>query len=260
MKNDLLISIVTYNENPERLKKTLDAINAPNLKISVTVVDNASKNQKEIEKIAKKHNCAFVASLENKGFGHGHNLAFNSSPQASFFLALNPDITLKEATLTQAVEILKNNPKLGLIVPKVLNPDGTFQKLNKRNPKVIPLLARRFFSNSLQRLPFFYKKITNYQMDDLSPDQETSLEFASGCCMFFNSEIFRKIGGFDERYFLYFEDADITRKINQISINRYIPTLEVFHEWRRGGHHSKKLTFIMILSAFKYFKKWGVEF
>ena len=83
--------------------------------------------------------------------------------------------------------------------------------------------------------------------------------YLSGCCMLIRTTSFIAVGGFDERYFLYLEDADITRSLSSIGRCLHLPTLSVVHNWGRGNYRSLRLLVVNLISAFKYFTKWGLQ-
>ena len=83
--------------------------------------------------------------------------------------------------------------------------------------------------------------------------------YLSGCCMVIRTSSFISIGGFDERYFLYLEDADITRSLSGVGRCLHFPRVSVVHSWGRGNYKSFRLLFVNLISSFKYFLKWGLK-
>ena len=73
------------------------------------------------------------------------------------------------------------------------------------------------------------------------------------------TELFQKLGGFDERFFLYMEDADLCKRVNRVSRLCYCPDTKVIHKWEKGSHKSKKLFKLHVQSMISYFKKWGIK-
>lgn len=255
---DLVISIVTFNESPSRLAETLNAIHSRKYKLMIIVVDNGSSDYEEVEKTCLSCGAQFIHSKENLGFGRAHNLAFLTAPKGRYNLILNPDLTLAPDTIDKALDYFEHNNDVGLITPKVLNPDGSPQQLMKRNPTFRALLGR--FCGFTSYLPSVKKAMDSFEMKDLDPNKQVVLGFATGCCMFIRASIFGRVGGFDSRYFLYFEDADITRSVNEVSSAIYLPSITVTHEWRRANQKLWKYRFIAISSAIRYFRKWGFQF
>lgn len=256
--SDLSISIVTFNENPNRLRMTLKAIKASKYTFSTIVVDNSPIKNPEIEKACQEYAVKFHHTGKNLGFGAAHNLGFSLGEKSPYFLILNPDLSLHEDTIDKSLEYLNQNPGVGMLSPKILHLDGSLQNLMKRNPTFRALLGR-FFSPATY-LPTVRKQMDLYEMKDVGVDQTVTLGFASGCCMFVRSDLFAKVKGFDDRFFLYFEDADLTRSINEVSKALYCPQITVTHEWRRANRKQWKYILIALNSAYKYFVKWGFKF
>ena len=85
------------------------------------------------------------------------------------------------------------------------------------------------------------------------------VSYLSGCCMVMRSDNFLAIGGFDERFFLYFEDADITRCLSTKGKCVHLPLASVTHGWGRGSYNNISLMVVNIVSAGRYFLKWGIR-
>ena len=250
------VSVVCYNTNLDIITRCLESIEAQNIDwkgvfvdhskmgIYKTLLENRSK-WKYIERGA-----------ENDGFGGGNNAAFSFVENSKYFLLVNPDVYLYPDTIKKLIGIISQDTSIGLITGKIYYPDGTLQKLNKRNPTVYALLGRRF--KLLKKIPFISNAIDQYEMIDFDYETFYDVEFISGCLMLIPVAVFEKCKGFDSRYFLYFEDADLSRNIRELGYRTvFSPLPEAIHEYQRGSHTSKKLFFIFIMSMIKYFNKWG---
>jgi GT2 family glycosyltransferase len=97
----------------------------------------------------------------------------------------------------------------------------------------------------------------HYTMRDVGYETSYDVPYMSGCFMLFRREILERIGGFDERFFLYLEDADITLRAAELSRAIYLPNVVITHSWNRGGHKTWRLTWVTIVSAYRFFSKWG---
>lgn len=82
------------------------------------------------------------------------------------------------------------------------------------------------------------------------------IENATGCFMLLRTDLLKKIGGFDDRYFMYFEDADLARRVNEVSKCVYFPNAVVNHVWGRESKRNLRLMLVHIDSMFRYFRKW----
>jgi GT2 family glycosyltransferase len=139
-------------------------------------------------------------------------------------------------------------------MPRVLYPDGRLQYLCKLLPTPKTLIVRRFLASlksTLQRENF------RYELQSSGYDKILDVPFLSGCFMFLRTEALRKVGLFDERFFLYTEDADLTRRIHRHYRTVFFPEATIYHHHARGSYKTPWLLWCNILSAIRYFNKWG---
>ena len=195
-----------------------------------------------------------IKNDKNVGFGVAHNIAIKLG-KGKYHLVLNPDIIFTENSIEKLLNFMKKNPDVGLISPKIVSLDGTIQYLCKRCPCVFDLCIRRFTPKFIQNL--FKNRIEYFEMKETGYNKIMDVCYLSGSFMLFRKSVLEKIGGFDENIFMYFEDADITRRIGEISRTVFYPHTRVIHLWERGSHKNIKYFIIVIVSAIKYFNKWG---
>ena len=121
---------------------------------------------------------------------------------------------------------------------------------------MLGLFSRRFLPNGLK--PGWLKRYDRwYEMADQNYEEVFEAPYLSGCCMLIRSEAFRRAGGFDERYFLYLEDADLTRSLARDGRCVHLPVASVVHGWGRGNYSNLGLMAVNLTSAWHYFRKWG---
>lgn len=138
-------------------------------------------------------------------------------------------------------------------MPKVLYPDGEIQYLCKLLPSPFDLIFRRF-------VPFEKwkdKRNEIYELRFTGYDEIMNIPYLSGCFMFLRVDILKKVGLFDERFFMYLEDTDLSRRIYRVAKNIFYPYVHIYHEYGKGSYKNKKLLMYHIQSAIKYFNKWG---
>lgn len=259
MKKQVVISIVTYNsrhifEVLDSLKKEL--ANKPNYR--VVIFDNHSDSDFQ-SKLKKYEDSATIHfNDENKGFGYGHNVNLMNAPE-DYYLVFNPDILFKEEEIVKLVQLMEEMPQAGICVPKVLNDDGTTQYIVRQRFTLFDYLLRFVPFNFIKKL--FDKRLRSYECRDLSETEITKVKSGSGCFMLIRGSLYNKIGGFDERYFMYFEDNDICLETwkNGYEVI-YTPFAEVTHFYEKGAHKSKKLFSIFMKSMRQFFNKWGWKF
>lgn len=258
MKNSIKLSycVVTYNSEDkiEKLINNLENVTPQMYTFNIYVVDNGSTDGtvKKVEnKVKEFENIKLIIPDENKGFGGGNNMVLQYL-DSNYHVLVNPDISISDSMqIEKMVEYMESNKDVGLLSPKILNVDGTTQKLYKHNPSILDM-ALRFISPKLMR-----KRQLWFVHDETGYVKTGLIEHASGAFMFFRTEIFKEVNGFDERYFMYMEDADITRKVNIISKATFYPGCYVIHVWARESSSNFKYTLMMINSMREYFHKWG---
>jgi GT2 family glycosyltransferase len=188
------------------------------------------------------------------GYGENHNLNLEKA-EGRYFVIMNSDMLISTNTFASLLDYMEGNPDIGIVSPKILNEDGSIQGLNKRYPTVTDLFLRRFLPRIFQRL--FRDRINYYEMRDIGYESIYDVPFLSGAFMFCRTPLLRSLHGFDSRYFLYFEDVDLCRRVQQTHRTVYYPYVSVIHFWERSAHKSWIYTYYFIKSAYRYFGRWG---
>ncbi|AUC85504.1 glycosyl transferase family 2 [Polaribacter sp. ALD11] len=240
-------SIVLFNENLETLKKTVDSFLKTPLKKKLYLIDNSSDNS--LKNHFKKAEVEYIFVGNNIGFGRAHNLVLDKI-SSQFHLILNPDVIFSSEVIPNLIKALENNSEVSFVTPKVLYPTKEMQYVCRRHPTFFDLINRKLKISKSQIIK------NEYQDDNL----EKSLypDFIHGCFMLFKTADFISLTGFDERYFLYMEDADICRKIKKTKKKiLYFPNVEITHQHQKGSSKNIKLFLYHLSSALKYFTKWG---
>ncbi|WP_298878404.1 glycosyltransferase family 2 protein [uncultured Polaribacter sp.] len=240
-------SIVLFNQDIKVLQKTIDSFLKIKLEKKLFLIDNSSSNS--LEKVLNSPEIEYIFVGKNIGFGKAHNLVLNQL-NSDYHLILNPDIEFKPLVLSNLIEVLNENINVSFITPKVVYPNNDYQHICRKHPSFFDLINRKLKISKNQILK------NEYQNCDL--EKSFYPEFIHGCFMLFKTDDFKKLKGFDERYFLYMEDADICRKIEKSGKKiLYYPNETIIHHHQKGSSKSIKLFFIHLNSAFKYFLKWG---
>ena len=250
MKNyNISGSIVVYNK-PDDAYKTVESVQKyTDSNFSLYVIDNASPDR--INEMLKQHfDVNYIDLSENVGFGRGHNKVLDRI-DSKYHFVINPDILINQNTIDTLCDFMDANPDVAIACPKVLHPDGSVQYIAKRRPSLMALVSRRI------RLPFLRKLEDRYLAKDMDQDTPFEVDFCTGCFFVIRTDVFRAIGGFDEDYFLYFEDADITMRAKQKGKAWYVPSADVIHFWHRETAQSTGRFITQVKSMFIYFKKWG---
>lgn len=246
------ISIVTHN-NERNILLALESVYkyAGNLDLSTFVVDNASSD-KTVELVRENYPQVKIIKLpKNIGFGAGHNQVLNKI-NSDFHVILNPDITFSTNILDDLATYLQENPDVAIVTPNILNVDGSRQDLPKLNPKFKYLISGR-----LERFGGIFKAWRDqYTCKNIAFERPTEVDFCTGCFIMIRTSIFKKLNGFDEKFFMYFEDADLTRRAKKHGKTVLHPGICATHTWERTSAKSFKYLCIHVCSMLKYFRKW----
>ena len=191
---------------------------------------------------------------ENGGFGTGHNTILPELTSKYHFI-LNPDIQLTADTLSDLADWMEAHPDVVMTRPSLVFPDGTPQRLPLRRCALRPMVYRQ-----LPFLKFLEKYNEQYLMADKDLTQPTEIEFCTGSFSAVRTAQFKQVGGFDEHYFMYVEDADLTQKMRTTGKVYLVPQYTAIHAWHRAAHRSLKPALWQAGSLLRYFGKWGFKF
>ncbi|MBI5076990.1 glycosyltransferase family 2 protein [Candidatus Falkowbacteria bacterium] len=257
------LSVIILNYKMRGLvKNCVKAILESNLNVpyEIIVVDNNSKDGLEEFLKEKFPSVRFIQTGKNLGMGAGNNAGIRAA-QGEHIAILNPDIFVFPDSLTKLLEYLKANPDVGLVAPKLLNPDRGLQYTCYRWHKFWTPLFRR---TALARLWFAKKELARFLMNDWQHETTREVDWIQGSCWLLPKKVFDEIGFFDERFFMYFEDTDFCRRVHQAGKKIvYLAEAAVIHLHRRqsadgglGNILTNRLTRIHIKSWLKYMLKW----
>lgn len=249
MNYDLTVSVVVYNAE-NTIEKLLSSLfeHTQGLKFKVYVIDNNSTD-KTVNIVKQFTDVCLIETGENRGFGAGHNKVLGVS--SKYHAIINPDIVFCENTLKILFDYMEQNKNCVLSTPKILNADGTEQFLPKRKPSLKYML----FGRLSRIIKPFQKYRDEYTMKNHIFENPENIEVATGAFMFIRTEFFKRIKGFDERFFMYLEDFDLCNRLKPFGNIVFCGNTSVIHDWEGGSSKSLKLLKIHILSTIKYFIK-----
>lgn len=247
-------SLVIYNCDLESFLPLLDSIQKSTIPIKLFIVDNS-----ELPRIFNFEKFSFITYIplfKNIGFGAAHNLVIDRVHKtSSYHLILNPDIFFDATVVERLVKKMDSDEAIGLISPKIYYPDGRLQYSCKLLPTPFILFSRFIFTKRYESIisELNYK----YEIRNSGYDGELIVPCVSGCFMLVRTSIFSEIGAFDERFFMYLEDFDFSRRVNAISRSVFFPDVFIYHVHKKESYHKFNLMLVHVLSAIKYFCKWG---
>lgn len=261
----LSVSCVGYNSSPPILLSTIQALTkacdfARQQKVvdrvELYLIDNGPAEAdyqlfiKIKELVLESFNSVNILTGHgNLGYGKGNNLILEKI-ETDYHLILNPDVLLEIDALSIGIDYLNSHTNVGLLAPDAFTENGNRQFLAKRNPNLVILFLRAVNSEALNRI--FESYLSQYEYRDALPAiVPIKIELASGCFMLMRTTVFKAIHGFSKKYFMYFEDFDISLKVNNIADVVHHPDVKIIHH---GGNASRKGLKHIIFFMTSYFK------
>ena len=257
---NLTASVVLFNTPRSQIESLFRSVIGSKCVEVFYIIDNSPNDKWRIleeeyadcgTKIRYIHNA-------NLGYGASHNLAMHEAIEsgAIYHVVLNPDIYFGAEVLTALVRFMDENPDAAYVLPKVIYPNGEIQYLCKLLPTPSDLIFRRFLPKS-----WGVKRNDRYCLKSCGYDKVINPPCLSGCFMFMRlatlqeNDIF-----FDDGYFMYCEDFDLIRRLHRVAKTLYYPDVTIVHDHARESYKSKKMLWVHIKSAVRYFNKWGWAF
>ena len=266
---DLSITIVSYHneEDVQKAVASIEACTPDNIKKQIFVVDNTDKILSEAAKTEEKKvqiavqdtnklkmleqqyaDVLVVETGKNLGFGGGHNFVLKEL-DSKYHAIVNPDIILETDVFSHLISFMQDE-SIGMCVPRLVDEKGELLEVYRRELTVWDMFLRMFLKGTFQ------KRQAYHTMQEADYTKPFDVPFAQGSFLLIRTELFKKLGGFDERFFLYMEDADLCKRVNEVSRLVYCPDATVIHKWERGSHKNGKLFKLHVQSMFAYFSKW----
>lgn len=229
------ISIINYNGKKNTLDclKTLDLIESNDIDLTIVVLDNNSKEKFEIPKnLLKNYTPLIVRSSENLGFAGGHNMVIQKAIEenAEYILVLNNDTIVDKNFLEILVETAQKNEKAGVIAPKIYFAKGyEYRKDTYSENELGKIIWYAGGQMDWDNVLGSHRGVD--EVDSGQYDKEEETDFASGCCMLINAGVLKKTHGFDERYFLYYEDNELQERVKRLGFKIiFSPKAIIWHK------------------------------
>ena len=244
-------SIVIHKTPPKQLEKALGCLLRSPID-HVYIIDN-SPNE-DLGRIAKDLPKVSYHHVKNNGFGAGHNIALKESIKKGeiYHLVMNADVYWEGDVIEELIGYMESDNSAGLIAPKVFYPDGDLQYTCRMLPTPMDLFIKRFVPGK-----FFEKRLKRYLLAEHDHDFMLDSPYLLGSFLLFRNSTLKEVGLFDERFFMYPEDIDITRRIHEKWKTIYYPKVCIIHEHQAASRKNKKMLWIHFYNMIKYFNKWG---
>ena len=249
--NMLNVSIVLYNPNWQEVSDLTATLLQSKYVDHIYWIDNSPTSscpQPIDTRVIYQHN------QRNIGYGAAHNIAIRESiyDNVPYHLVINPDIILNAKELEQMLQFISSHPEVGSLMPKVVYPNGELQYLCKLLPTPFDVFGRRF----LPRQWMEHRNHT-YEMRASGYNKLMNVPYLSGCFMLLRTQAVQQARLFDERFFMYPEDMDLTRRIHRDYLTVFFPHATIIHNHEKASYKSLKMLWIHIVNMCRYFNKWG---
>ncbi|MDQ1581479.1 MAG: N-acetylglucosaminyl-diphospho-decaprenol L-rhamnosyltransferase [Microbacteriaceae bacterium] len=229
------IVTVTYN-SAEQLDEFLGSLEASEpTHQQVYVADNNSSDIDRVRDIARAHDATLVPLGTNKGYGGAVNSATSALPSSvDAILVVNPDVTFHDGAVRELLAGLDRHPTAGAVGPRVLEADGSTYPSARELPSLRTGVGHALFSRVWPANPWTMR----YRAESDDASRERAAGWLSGSCMLVRRTAFEQLGGFDESYFMYFEDVDLGYRLRKHGWDSvYVPRAVVNHS---GAHSTSR--------------------
>jgi GT2 family glycosyltransferase len=255
----LTVSIVLYKTKTSQLDAVLNCTLDSTCVDKIYLIDNSPTD--ELKSYADyngaKDRIIYIYNNGNIGYGSAHNIALHKVIEEGgrYHLVLNPDVRFENDVLEKCLEYMEKNADVGYLLPKVTYPNGELQYLCKLLPTPSDLIFRRFLPKSWK---IVQEKNDAYVLKKSGYNKIMNPPCLSGCFMLLRLSTLQKYNiFFDERFFMYFEDFDLMRRIHRVAKTIYYPELTIIHDHMQESYKNKRMLLQHIKSACRYFNKYG---
>ena len=247
-------SLVLYKSKVSEVERVLGCVENSIID-KVYVIDNSPTDDlRKVVKQAGPKKASYAQGHGNIGYGEGNNIGIRQALDAGseYHAILNPDIIFEPEVIEHLRDYMAAHEEAGFIKPALTNVDGSFEGSAMLLPTPLVTFGRRMFPNWLVE-----KVNRRFELKDVDLTVTRNVPNFSGSFMFIRSSVFHIVGLFDDRYFMYFEDFDLVRRIHKVSQTVYYPHDTIIHAHAAEHRRNKKLLMLSIRAGIKYYNKWG---
>lgn len=262
MKVELSITIVAYKnyDDIQNAIKTIEQYTNDSISKIIYIVDNTDELSEITEASLHKlqglidqyKDIKYISVGQNIGFGKGHNYVIDEI-DSEYHAIVNPDIFIEEDAFSTIIEYLNANNEVGMCIPKITDAYGNRLHVYRKELTIVDMFIRMFCGNA------FKKRQESHTLQERDYTKPFQVPFGQGSFLVIRTELFKELNGFDNGFFMYLEDADLCKRVNDCSKLMYFPNAIVIHNWEKGSHKNLKLLVEHLKSTFYYFKKWGIK-
>lgn len=247
------VSIVTFHTPLDELRTCLKCLDSDRVS-HIYIIDNGC--DPAINLLARQYHKVTYIPHPNHGYGTGHNRAMRRVLEYRhcdpYHLVMNSDVVFDPEILERMERFMDDNTDVATLQPKLVAPDGSLQYSCRQLPTPIDLILRRFMPRCIGQ-----SKRSRYLLKHIDLDREQNVPNHQGSFMLLRTSALREVGLFDERFFMYSEDIDLSRRLHRHYRTLYWPHGVVVHAYRAASYHSLRMLLVHTVSIIKYFNKWG---
>ena len=255
---DISVGIVNFRTDEETAAavRSLEEHTDAKLRKHIYVIDNAASSDgtsRALTALADSYpDVTYHAANKNLGYGRANNLVLPYLC-SRYHVIMNPDVLLKEDSLSLLFDFMEADPSCVMAIPRLVGERGTILPVYRKDPTVLDLFARRFAPHLLRR------RTASHGLSGKDYSQPFEVPFAQGSFLIVRTDALKAEHGFDDRFFMYMEDADLCRRMRKRGTLLYTPATTVVHSWRQGSKRNLRLFIIHVRSIWQYFDKWGFQ-
>ena len=250
-----LFSIVLFNNRLEEVIEFLNCLKGVN-QCHIIFINNGRPDSSIESFLGKIVNCTFLQSSHNKGFGSGHNSLLEEErhnyPLNSILFICNLDTRFNFKDINDIENYFLKYPEVVGLNPKVLNMDNSRQKIHHLQPRALSQFIYKFLGSSKFKLKYESKYINQY-----IANKENHVEILSGCFLVCRYESFKILNGFNSKYFLYFEDWDLSKRLSSLGDLVVLNDVYVKHAHKSEANFKLKPFIHFVNSYFKFHFSWN---
>jgi len=244
------VSVVLYNTPYVEVDRLVATLRKSDVVNHIYLIDNSAIKNPAFSKLS----ATYIENTKNIGYGAAHNIALKQSIEqnTAYHLVVNADIIFDEKILVTILEFMNINTDIGHLMPKIFYPNGQIQYLCKLIPTPFDLIYRRYLPVGWTK-----KRTDRFELRNSGYNQIMEVPYLSGCFMFLRVESLKAVGIFDEQFFMYPEDIDLTRRIHQKYRTVFYPEVSVVHAHAQSSYKNIRMLWIHTVNMIRYFNKWG---
>lgn len=244
-------SIVTYNTDSDELERCLQSLSS-DIFSEIFIIDNSRSHTTRTFCDGRK-GILYIES-DNVGYGAAHNKAIRISFERGYdyHLVLNSDVWFDRDAIAPLLLYMESHPDTAALQPRIVNAEGQLQYTARMLPAPFDLILRRFLPEFIMR-----GRRMCYELRHIDHDKEFDAPYLQGSFMLLRTDALRTTGLFDERFFMYPEDIDLTRRLHRSHRTMYVPTATIVHAHRAESYRNLRMLRIHIVNMIRYFNKWG---